>query len=185
MIAQGLATATATLMYLTAPGVQAPTHFHFIAVPAELHAGEFARTSPVSATRSDWYPTVSFGPQQMLMAELDSYTALPRGWDGHEGMPATQEHIETAKQLVDALPAGFPLPRAMLSSDGSVGLYWDDGDTVADVQIEQGGAISMYKRVRSLGNADHFIPALNFADRDGGLFFDCLPELYRPVDLAA
>ena len=72
-------------------------------------------------------------------------------------------HIEVAKGIIHSLPAGFPIPWVNRNDDGEVGLYWDDDDAYADIDIDADGQISFYSKLRSTGE-EQFIAGIALAD---------------------
>lgn len=98
------------------------------------------------------------GPNNMqgLAAELNDYSDLKDGWDGPNSLGPKQADIDTAQSLLLKLPAGLPLPKAMIASSGSVGLYWNTDHAFADIEIEGGGKLSLFTRRKSGSQEESF-----------------------------
>lgn len=98
---------------------------------------------------------------EWLRAELLSYQDLPVGWDGEGSIPAKPEHIAAASSLLEAIPAGIPLPKPMLSPDGELGLYWKSDRWFADAVIEDANHFSLFVRSLEEGNHEVFVDSIN------------------------
>lgn len=69
--------------------------------------------------------------------ELLSYVDLEDDWDGYGGVAPQKETVFSCSELLSVLnKKNIPLPKAMLSGDGEVSLYWTDKKS--DVHIEIG-----------------------------------------------
>lgn len=99
-----------------------------------------------------------------LRSELQSYQYLPAEWDGIGSLPADPEHISAASALLDLLPAGIPLPKPMLSSNGEVGFYWKDERFIADAVIEDTRSFSLFIRFLAEGNREKFLNSIALTD---------------------
>lgn len=95
-----------------------------------------------------------------LRSELLTYKSLQAGWDGEDSAPAHLAHIDAAAAILDWLPAGIPLPKPMLSSDGEVGLYWRNSNFLADAVIEDDAHFSLFIRSLGDGNREVFISSI-------------------------
>ena len=83
---------------------------------------------------------------QWLAEELELYGDLKDGWNGPDSFGPKSEDIATAHALLSRIPAGFPLPKAMVASSGSIGLYWNTELAFADIEIESKGRFSLFTR---------------------------------------
>lgn len=92
-----------------------------------------------------------FGVINDVNAMLCSYFDLKPEWDGPDSVKPTSADIDKAIEFVNSMPPVLPLPRAMLSRDGTVGLYWDDSIVFVDIQIEPNDMISIFSKNRSTG----------------------------------
>jgi hypothetical protein len=60
--------------------------------------------------------------------ELCGYLALPDDWDGYGGQSPDVQAIHCALEALALIAAErLPAPRAMVSGNGEVGLYWRNG----------------------------------------------------------
>lgn len=85
-------------------------------------------------------------PVDKLQAKLLEYTSLPAGWDGASGQPANRKAYEDACEFLKHLQSypELPLPRAQISPDGELGLYWRKASIFADVGFYGDGTLSFY-----------------------------------------
>lgn len=119
-------------------------------------------TAYVSTTESTQYTPATKGLDriELLRAQLESYRLLDTALLGDDGSPAVDSHIDAACSILSLLPAGIPLPRPMLSTDGEVGLYWKSNDYLADAVIEDDSHFSLFIRSLKDGNREVFIPSI-------------------------
>ncbi|MDV6345086.1 hypothetical protein [Nitrosomonas sp. Is37] len=115
-----------------------------------------------------------------VFSQLDGYSELEPGWDGPDSVTPSSIDIKLAIDFVASIPAIFPLPKAMVSSDGTIGLYWDDTFMYIDIQFESDHTLSMFSRDRSTGK-ERFIDSIDVATVNSSWFFDTLGELLSPV----
>jgi hypothetical protein len=137
---------------------------------AALYLGDGTSTNqPIISTAS--YATTTASPQyapatqaldrvEMLQAQLEAYKTLPTSVDGEGIDLADVACIDAASQILSLLPAGIPLPKPMLSTDGEIGLYWKSSDYLADVVIEDANHFSLFIRSLKDGNREVFIPSI-------------------------
>jgi hypothetical protein len=81
---------------------------------------------------------------------LAGYENLEDGWDGEGSVKPTSESVRQAIAFVSALPSAIPIPKAMIASDGQIGLYWDTDVRYADINFDADGTISLYTRDETL-----------------------------------
>lgn len=115
------------------------------------------------------------------LSQLDVYSKLEPGWDGPGSVTPSSIDIDLATDFVASIPAVFPLPKAMLSSDGTVGLYWNDPLMYIDIQFESDRTLSMFSRDRSSGK-ERFIDSIDVATINASWFFNTLGELLNPAE---
>lgn len=120
------------------------------------------RNTVGSATSSPSYASATQAIDRLdwLKSELLRYKSLQAGWDGEDSEPAHSTHIDAAIAILRLLPAGIPLPKPMLSSDGEVGLYWKNNNFLADAVIEDEKHFSLFIRSLKSGNKEVFIPSI-------------------------
>jgi hypothetical protein len=97
---------------------------------------------------------------ELLRNELRAYQNLAAGWDGEESAAPEASHLSAASALLNALPAGLPLPKTMLSTNGEVGLYWNDDRWLADAVIEDESHFSLFIRSLKQGNHEIFVSSI-------------------------
>lgn len=113
--------------------------------------------------------------EDSLHAELFTYMALPEGWDGYEGVPASSEAVLDAIDFLEMRPSDIPLPYPQIAPDGEAGLYWHSGEVFAEVGFYGDGEYSYYARYVPVGEdpmeegRDHC--SLGTREWPGGLLF--------------
>lgn len=100
-------------------------------------------------------------PKDRALLTLSSYA--PGHPAGDTSITTNLEHIKIAEGIIDSLPAGFPIPWVNRNDDGEVGLYWDDDDAYADIDIDLEGSISFYSKLRSTGE-EQFLSNIALSD---------------------
>lgn len=93
---------------------------------------------------------------QWLAEELELYGDLKDGWNGQDSFGPKPEDILTAQGLLLWIPAGLPLPKAMIASSGSIGLYWNTELAFADIEIEGNGRFSLFTRQKTGAQEETF-----------------------------
>ncbi len=114
------------------------------------------------------------------LSQLDAYAELESGWDGPDSATPSSSDIGLATDFIASIPPIFPLPKTMLSSDGTVGLYWNDPLIYIDIQFESDHTLSMFSRDRSSGK-ERFIDSIDVATINSSWFFNTLSELLSPA----
>jgi len=115
-----------------------------------------------------------------VFSQLVGYLKLEPGWDGPGSVAPSASDIELAKEFVASIPAVYPIPKAMLSGDGIVGLYWDDVFMYVDIQFESDHTLSIFSRDRASGK-EEFIDSIDVATTNPAWFFDTLGGLFSPA----
>lgn len=114
--------------------------------------------------------------QDAIFSQLNAYSELVSGWDGIGSVPPLPNAIRLARDFVAIIPANFPQPRAMLSREGTVGLYWNTASMYVDIQFESECTFSLFSRTRISGK-ERFIDLVNVATINSSWFYDNLGEL--------
>ena len=84
--------------------------------------GHAASDGSSASMRCESGPTVEFNQARL---EVKSYRDLTDDWDGSEGRPPSQRAIDESMGLLSQLERLEVVePKAMLSNDGEIGLYW-------------------------------------------------------------
>lgn len=86
-----------------------------------------------------------------LRSCLERYLRLRDGWDGPESKAPSRRSIEIIEAMLNRLPTCLPIPTAMLSRSGEVGLYWDSLTTFADIVLEDDRVFSFFVRNKGSG----------------------------------
>lgn len=93
-----------------------------------------------------------------LVDKLASYFKLKEEWDGYSAIPPRSGAVSAAIDFSRYLfKNGYALPKPMLSSDGEVGLYWDESGYFVDVGFENSREFSYYakgEQIEAFGEDD-------------------------------
>ncbi len=121
-----------------------------VAKPSRARSGETATILPFpywvppADPASKIEPEQRPSPRDKLQAELQSYMALPHGWDGYDGVPASLDAITDVFLFLDKRPDDVRLPYPQLGPDGEVGLYWHTSEGLAEVSFYGDGGYSYH-----------------------------------------
>lgn len=115
-----------------------------------------------------------------VFLKLRSFSQLEAEWDGPDSVVPSSSDIDKATNFVASIPAILPLPKAMLSRDGIVGLYWDDSVIYVDIQFEQDNSISIFSKDRSSGK-ERFVNSIDLANIDHDWYLDTLHDFLHPA----
>jgi hypothetical protein len=126
--------------------------------------------------------TAFVSPKDRTLQVLRSYH--PENPKGDSSITTNPEHIALAERIVNSLPAGYPIPWANRNDDGEVGLYWDDNDAYADIDIDAEGSISFFSKLRSTGEED-FVSDIDIFDLNRDWANKHLSLLLRKMPRAA
>lgn len=70
---------------------------------------------------------------------LFDYKNLEEGWDGYDGIAASDETISSALVILSEIKnSGLKAPSPMLSSSGTIGFYWDKDSSYVQINIKPG-----------------------------------------------
>lgn len=75
---------------------------------------------------------------------IRSFVQLPIDWDGYGGIPASQASASDALELLVRTPKYSRIPKAMLSGDGEVSLYWDSSHAYAEASFPGDGTFHFF-----------------------------------------
>ncbi len=112
--------------------------------------------------------------------KLASYSKLEPDWDGADSVIPSITDVQLAIDFVESMPAIFPFPKAMLSRNGVIGLYWDDGSVYIDIQFDSDNTLSVYSRDRSSGK-EEFVDSVDITGINSSWYYDALNILLTPV----
>jgi hypothetical protein len=158
VIAGVFGTALAVNSYI----IQPPSEEHQNSFVAQAYIAEHEFFKPVSERFSfepgDFYiQKLGFDANSesldALVNQLVEYLDLKEGWDGYEGAVPQTEAIAGAIDLANAISKkGFNLPKPMLSSDGEVGLYWDQDGYFVDAGFHESRLFSYFAKGEKIGS---------------------------------
>lgn len=92
--------------------------------------------------------------ERVLERDIVIYSGLQDGWDGEGSAAPSPVAIDDLRSLVRQLPPGLAVPKTMLSSSGTPGLYWDERDYFIDLEFHGEGQISMFVKPKSSSTAE-------------------------------
>ena len=115
-----------------------------------------------------------------VFSRLASYSKLQPDWDGADSLVPSITDVKLAIDFVESIPAIFPLPKPMLSREGVIGLYWDDGSVYIDIQFDSEHKLSVFSRDRSSGK-EKFVDSVDITSIDSNWYYDTLDMLFTPV----
>ncbi len=105
-----------------------------------------------------------FDKADFVQMGLTLFGSLLDGWDGSDSQAPAQENLDAAKAFLAKIPAGMPIPKAMLSASGEVGLYWDTPTMFADISFEGNGKLSLFTRQKFGQHLENFVDDVSLAD---------------------
>lgn len=105
-------------------------------------------------------PTAFVTLKDRLLKELEQFS--PNAANSDPGLISSTEDISAAAEILRILPAGLPLPTLMRNDDGQIGMYWDNDQAYADINIEPGRTLSLFSRSR-LSGKETFIDTISLA----------------------
>lgn len=114
---------------------------HYLFVEGGIASGTVIGTQSYIEESTDTY-------FDSVYTEIEKYRALTPGWDGVGSVPPGSEHIERVISFINTIPTSLPLPKAMLSPEGNIGLYWSSDSSYADITFEDNSKIFLYTRDR-------------------------------------
>jgi hypothetical protein len=99
--------------------------------------GTFTIEGPsLPITRADFAPVTA--------AALMGYQDLSENWDGEGARAPSSTAIASALRMLAATPTILEAPKPMVIASGEVALYWDYGDTYAEIGFEENGKYYAY-----------------------------------------
>lgn len=82
-------------------------------------------------------------PFDMAAEQLRSFLALKYDWDGYGGITPTPETIHRAMTLLEQIRSfNLKAPKAMVSGEGDVSLYWQMDDLYIEANIDEDNVFS-------------------------------------------
>ena len=122
--------------------------------------------------------------QRDIFSQLESYSNLEPNWDGPDSVIPSRLDIDRVINFVETIPVIFPQPKAMISRNGDIELYWDDSIVYIDIQFEPDNMLSLFSRNRSSGE-ERFFDTVDIATIDSNWYFDALDVLLNSPESAS
>jgi len=118
-----------------------------------------------------------------VFAELLSYKSFSDGWDGEGSLAPSHRDIDVAIAFTAMARDYLPLPTAMISPEGQIGLYWDTPLAYIDINFDVNGTLSIYSRRRDISKDNESY----MANQDPSDVQTLLPimEVLNPMQMAA
>lgn len=82
-----------------------------------------------------------------ILATIQKYSTLPDDWNGEGASAPTLKSLESAEYFLSAIPAGFALPKPMLSTVGNIEYYWSAEQAYADISFDENGIASLFLKL--------------------------------------
>ena len=86
-----------------------------------------------------------------LAGRILSFRDYKANWDNEQACSPSVDGVYDAVDFLNFLPQGIPTPKPMVLASGDVALYWDDGDTYAEIGFD--GSHTYYAYAERLGSA--------------------------------
>ncbi len=131
-----------------------------------------ALTRPLSQRRIGEWEQRRLGTAGTLIAFLD----LRDNWDGEGAVGPTPDSIGQALQMLELIPLEIRPPKAMLLATGDVAIYWQFGNTYAEIGFDGSGNYYAFAEATGLESV-HIDAAALF---DGGNILE-FPHAIRRI----
>ncbi|WCL54406.1 hypothetical protein [Gimibacter soli] len=103
----------------------------------------------VETYQSEW--------MSVLRPRFDELTALPRGWDGYQGVPVSWSCAEFAANILDRLNEEYvPPPSLVPGSDGTVQIEWHRNGYDVEIHVLAPNKVNAYRYDRNSGHEEEF-----------------------------
>jgi hypothetical protein len=119
-------------------------------------------------------------PATDVFSRLNSYSKLQPDWDGADSIVPSSNDVKLVIDFVESIPPIFPLPKPMLSREGVIGLYWDDGSVYIDIQFDSEHTLCVFSRDRVSGE-EKFVDSADITSIDSNWYYDTLEMLLTPM----
>lgn len=77
-------------------------------------------------------------------AEIMSYAEFQDNWDREGAVAPHPDAITDALSMLEATPVEIGAPKPMILASGDIALYWDSGDTYAEIGFDGSGTYYAY-----------------------------------------
>ncbi len=84
--------------------------------------------------------------EKNITDKISAYQFYPIDWDGYEGIPASSDTVKDTLEFLEKLPFGVTEPRAGLSGDGEISLFWESDEIYIDIGFLGDGNFTFYAR---------------------------------------
>jgi len=114
-------------------------------------------------THNSWNSSSEVVTLEVLQARMNEQRAavarfklLGPNWDDEEATKPNSVHVDALLDCMSTIPLDLPTFWPMLGSDGEIGVYWDRGDSYAELSIDDDGEMSLYLRDLNLDSGRIF-----------------------------
>ena len=111
-----------------------------------------------------WQDPVAFGPTITILGpgntqarrrdatagQIVGYGDLQEDWDGDGAAAPSADALSDALDMLDATPDWLEAPKPMVLASGDVALYWDRGETYAEIGFDGTGTFYAFATSPSL-----------------------------------
>lgn len=124
------------------------TYFHSLFLPqtqgADMSSYEGTNLSELYLDPVNGLSTHALSYRHLNL-KLTSYLVLKDNWDGYEAVPPRKDAVSSAINFaLELMNRGICCPKAMLSSDGEVGLYYEEETFFVDIGFEEESLFSYF-----------------------------------------
>jgi len=86
----------------------------------------------------------SLTAKDKVSAQLFGFLGLDDDWDGYGAQKPANKAVYDALEYLNLIPKGIPMPVSMASSDGEIGLFWEQQGYYIDVGFYGDDTYSFY-----------------------------------------
>lgn len=125
------------------------TFNHNVAEQKRSHfVAQYTNDSPlINQTNPPMQGSTSDDNFKILISKLLEFISLKPGWDTEDSIPPSIDSIKQTLKFISKLSEfNFPYPQPMLSTEGQIGLFWDESNIFIDIEIEGENKITYFAK---------------------------------------
>ena len=136
---------------LSAPSFKSSTFYSIATAVVLSHAAiSAAVAAPTTINYSQLHRhalAAEVSDRSKLLDKIRSFSSYVDNWDGYGGHAASTQAVANATAIVRLIPSNLPLPRAGLSGDGAISLFWESEGIFIDLGFYGNDAMTYYAEV--------------------------------------